>query len=162
MLYGNSVQNNVFSYCLCSVPSGFQMYEAFNQAPMNTARVSLLCLVCQQRRLCGKQIWLCPYVCLKPQCPSVPIILSEGFLFQGVWLSKKKKKKERKPHKPSGDENSQGLVGTVSPDCIPLWTESIPYRCFSLCLSLCLTLSVSWIEYFNTVTFYLSFLQLAH
>lgn len=51
-------------------------------------------------------------------------------------LANRKEKKRAKPHKPSGDENSQGLVRTVSPDWIPLWTESIPYRCSSLCLTL--------------------------
>jgi len=39
---------------------------------------------------------------------------------RGLAIQKEKKKKERKPHKPSGDENSQRLVGTVSPDWIPL------------------------------------------
>lgn len=151
-----TVQSNVFSaFVLFHLV--FEKYEAFNQAPMNTARVSQLCLVCQQRRLCGKQIGLCPYVCLKPQCPSVPIILSEGFLFQGVWLSKKKKKKKQRENRTSQavTKIARGLQGLF-------------HQIGSLCeqnsshIAVSPSASLSWIEFFNMVTFCLSFLQLAH
>lgn len=66
-----------------------------------------------------RAVSICVFKATMSLCPQHS--LRRLSLPRGLAIQKGKKKKiERKPHKPSGDENSQGLVGTVSPDWIPL------------------------------------------